>query len=229
MENGKYIRTLRIIFSSKIRNNEIPLFRGAILSVMKQQGDILFHNHISDNVYNYSYPLIQYKKIRSLASIVAIEEGTEVIGQLLNKDFSSLRIGAEKRDFQIESVIPDRIFVQVWQTEFNYRIRRWLALNSDNYLKYLSLSTLIERITLLETILKGNLLSICKGLGIYISEELIVKITSLSEPYLIKNKGVKIMAFDIEFASNLSLPNFIGVGKNASIGYGIITKKQSDN
>jgi CRISPR/Cas system endoribonuclease Cas6 (RAMP superfamily) len=37
------------------------------------------------------------------------------------------------------------------------------------------------------------------------------------------------MAFDIEFASNLSLPNFIGVGKNASIGYGIITKKQSEN
>ncbi len=229
MEKGKYIKTLRIIFSTKIRNDEIPLFRGAILSVMKQQSDILFHNHIADKVYNYSYPLIQYKKIHSLASIVAIEEGTEVIGQLLNKDFRSLRIGAERKDFQIECVIPDRVFVQVWQMEFNYRIRRWLALNSDNYLKYLSLSILIEKIALLETILKGNLLSICKGLGIYISEELIVKITSLSEPYLIKNKGVKIMAFDIEFASNLSLPNFIGIGKNASIGYGIITKKQSEN
>ncbi|MDO5760613.1 MAG: CRISPR-associated endonuclease Cas6 [Bacteroidota bacterium] len=43
---------------------------------------------------------------------------------------------------------------------------------------------------------------------------------------MVRNKNIKLMAFDLEFTSNLSLPNFIGVGKNASIGYGIVTEKR---
>ena len=31
------------------------------------------------------------------------------------------------------------------------------------------------------------------------------------------------MAFDIEFKTNLSLPQYIGIGKNASVGYGTLT------
>lgn len=84
--------------------------------------------------------------------------------------------------------------------------------------------TLLEKIELLESILKGNLLAFYKGLGIFVSEELRAEITFLSDPFIVKNKGVKIMAFDIEFVSNLSLPNFVGIGKNASIGYGIVTR-----
>lgn len=94
MQDGRYIRTLRIIFENKISNNEIPLFRGAVLSSMQQQGNILFHNHISNNTFRYSYPLIQYKKINSLASIVAIDKGVDIVGEFLNvggyfKDFSN--------------------------------------------------------------------------------------------------------------------------------------------
>ena len=35
---------------------------------------------------------------------------------------------------------------------------------------------------------------------------------------------------DISFKTNISLPNFIGLGKHASVGFGIITKvKSKDN
>lgn len=116
--------------------------------------------------------------------------------------------------------------MQVWQSEFNFRIRRWIPLNSENYHKYSEIKTLSDKINFLESILKGNLLSLCKGLDLFISEELKAEITHLSEPFLVKNKGVKLMAFDVEFSSNLSIPNFIGIGKNASIGYGIVTMKK---
>ena len=32
------------------------------------------------------------------------------------------------------------------------------------------------------------------------------------------------MAFDVEFKANITLPQYVGVGKNASIGFGILTK-----
>lgn len=228
MEGGKHIRILRIMFDTTISNKEITLFRGAVLASMQQQGNILFHNHKTDDTFRYNYPLIQYKRINKSASIVAVEQGVDIVGEFLSKDFSTLQIGDEEREFKINKIIPERIFVQVWQSEFAYRIRRWLPLNSENYRKYTELKTLLEKIKLLETILKGNLLSFCKGLGIFVSEELKAEITNLSDPFIVKNKGVKIMAFDIEFVSNLSLPNFVGIGKNASIGYGIVTRKREE-
>ena len=36
------------------------------------------------------------------------------------------------------------------------------------------------------------------------------------------------MAFDIEFVTNMSLPDYIGIGKNASIGYGVITHVRNE-
>lgn len=32
------------------------------------------------------------------------------------------------------------------------------------------------------------------------------------------------MAFDVEFKANLSIPDYVGIGKNASIGCGVITR-----
>ena len=76
----------------------------------------------------------------------------------------------------------------------------------------------------LENILKGNLLSMLKGLDIHLEQELVLRITELSEPFLLNNKGVKLMAFNADFKCNLSIPNNIGIGKNASIGFGTVTE-----
>lgn len=44
-------------------------------------------------------------------------------------------------------------------------------------------------------------------------KEIQCKLTSLHDPFLVKNKGIKLMAFDIEFVTNMSLPDYIGIGK----------------
>lgn len=74
----KKVKILRIQFHEELKNNEIELFRGAVLSKL-QNASVLFHNHIADN-FRYAYPLIQYKRIAKRASIVCLEEGTDVIG-----------------------------------------------------------------------------------------------------------------------------------------------------
>ena len=85
-----------------------------------------------------------------------------------------------------------------------------------------------EKRTFLEKILIGNLLSMLKGLDIQIEEELLLKITQISNPYIIYNKGVGMMAFNADFNCNLTIPNNLGVGKNASIGCGVVYRQREE-
>ena len=225
----KYVRTLTITTDAEIRQNEIPLFRGAVIQSLGEHPNVYFHNHLDDNKFRYSYPLIQYKRIEGKAAIVCIEDGVDIIGQFLTEVNGALAIGERQITCNTEQIKPARILVQTWQEMFSYHISRWLPLNSKNYLLYQQTEGVVEKVSFLENILKANLLSMLKGLNIHLEKELHLKITEIGEPYLLNNKGVKMMAFNADFKCNLSIPNNLGVGKNASIGYGIVHLKKKDS
>jgi len=213
-------KTLIVRFNNDLKSFEIPLFRGAVISASGYD-DVLYHNHQGDN-YRYSYPLIQYKRIDKKASIFCIGSGTESIGKLFCNGEFEFQIGERKVQMEIDTIKATKNLIQLWQTELTYRVVRWLPLNTENYHRYNAIESLTERITFLEHILTSNLLSMLKGLGIFIEGELTVKITALDEPYIQTYKGVKLMAFNCNFKSNLSIPHYAGIGKNASNGFGIV-------
>ena len=224
----KYVRTLTVITDAEIRQNEIPLFRGAVIHSLGEHPNVYFHNHLDDDKFRYSYPLIQYKRLEKKAAIVCVEEGVDIIGQFLTEVNGTLTIGERQVTCNTGTILPARILVQTWQEMFSYHISRWLPLNSKNYQLYQTLEGVVEKTTFLENILKGNLLSMLKGLNIHLEKELVLKITDISEAYLLYNKGVKMMAFNADFNCNLSIPNNIGIGKNASIGCGIVHQMRKD-
>ena len=222
---SKFIRTLTIRFDKEISQREVPLFRGAVLRALGDHANLLYHNHTGAETFRYSYPLIQYKRIGGKAAIVCVEEGADIIGQFLTEAPSAIVLGQREVHLEVQKAIPARILVQTWQSTFKYHISQWLPLNAKNYLIYQSTEALADRITLLEGILRGNLLSMLKGLGIFLEDELSVSITNLSDSYIIYNKGVALMAFNADFTTNLSIPNFLGIGKNASIGCGVVFRE----
>lgn len=224
----KYVRTLTVITDAEIHQNEIPPFRGAVIHSLGEHPNVYFHNHLDNDKFRYSYPLIQYKRIEGKAAIVCIEDGVDIIGQFLTEVNGMLAIGERQITCNTERIQPARILVQTWQEMFSYHISRWLPLNSKNYLLYQQTDGVVEKVSFLENILKANLLSMLKGLNIHLEKELILKITEIGEPYLLNNKGVKMMAFNADFKCNLSIPNNIGIGKNASIGCGIVHLKKKD-
>ena len=61
-----------------------------------------------------------------------------------------------------------------------------------------------------------------KGLGTRIESRISCTITDLSEPELLESKSVKMMSFDLGFKANISLPQYIGLGKQVSTGHGMI-------
>jgi hypothetical protein len=228
---AKYIRTLTILFDTEISFKETTLFRGAVIKSLGEHPNLFFHNHLDDEKFRYSYPLIQYKRLGGKAAIVCIEDGVDIIGQFLTEVNGTLTIGDRQVTCNTGRIQPARILVQTWEEMFNYHISRWLPLNSQNYQRYKDIEGVVEKVSFLENILKANLLSMLKGLNIHLEKELILKITELSDSYLLHNKGVKMMAFNADFKCNLSIPNNLGIGKNASIGCGIVhqLRKDKDN
>ncbi len=226
---GKYIRTLTIQFDTEIQFKEIPLFRGAVLKVLGDKASLLYHNHVSETKYRYSYPLIQYKRIGGKASIVCIQEAVDQIGQLLIDTKETLSIGGRETTWHTEHIQPAKLLVQTWTSNFWYHIHHWLPLNAKNYHIYQNIDSIVERVTFLENILKGNLLSMLKGLDIHLEHELQVKITELSDAYILYNKGIGMTAFDATFICNLTIPNNVGIGKNASIGFGVVRHRMDKN
>lgn len=224
----KHIRTLTVIYDNDINNNEVQLFRGAVLKSLGGSADLLYHNHTGDDTFRYSYPLIQYKRLKGKAAIVCVEQGVDMIGQFLTSIPEELQIGQRTIQPKVEMVQPNRMVVQTWDSKFRYHLNRWLPLNAQNYQKYKETESMSERIQLLESILKGNLLSFLKGLDIHLENELTVSITNLGDSFLIRNKGIKLMAFNADFISNLSIPNNLGIGKNASIGFGIVRQYKNE-
>lgn len=218
----KYIRTLTVLTDTEIRQNEIPLFRGAVIHSLGGHPSVYFHNHLDDDKFRYAYPFIQYKRLEGKAAIVCVEDGVDIIGQFLTEVDGTLTIGDRQITCNTGRIQPARILVQTWEEMFNYHISRWLPLNSQNYQRYKGIEGVVGKVSFLENILKANLLSMLKGLDIHLEKELILKITEISNSYLIHHKGVRMMAFNADFKCNLSIPNNIGIGKNASIGCGIV-------
>lgn len=215
------IRLLTLKFKNVIANNEVKWFRGAVIEAI-HGSDVLFHNHMDDN-YRYSYPLIQYKRIRQCAAMVCMGAGVESIGSFFASYDNRMRIGDRNEVMEIDYLRPSVYTVQVWNSEFTYRLHRWLPLNAGNYHAYRLLATDDERRLFLQKILVGNILSFAKGMGIFLDRELSCNIGRVVRQYVIPYKGVALMAFDIVFTANISLPPYMGLGKNASLNCGIVT------
>jgi hypothetical protein len=217
MINNK-INILVIQFTNLLSPTEIPYFRSAIVAATDKM-DILFHNHAVDG-FRYAYPLIQYKRIRGKAAIVCIGEGTDSIGKFFSNLHEPLRIGNREMLLELEDIKSSKELIQTWNTDFYYSLRKWLPLNQSNCDKYKNITELKDQAVFLEKILIGNILSLAKGLGLHIEKQVTCGITKIENKGVMRYKGINFETFDTEFRSNVSLPNYVGLGKGVSHGFG---------
>ncbi len=223
------IKYLSIRFNNNLYPYEIPRFRAAIIEKTKRKSD-LFHNHDGENGFFFRYPLIQYKISQKKASIICLQEGTNEIHQLLKYKNLQMSLAGKKINFEIEDVNLHYYQVQIWDKLFHYSLHNWLALNQKHHARFQELEgDKAAQMDLLQSILIGNILAFAKGINWRIEKKIIVKIDQIKSVKFLPFKQKKIMALSINFQSNVSLPNLIGLGKGVSVGFGIVKLEKKPN
>lgn len=214
------VRVLTIKFANPLRHQQVPEFRGAVIAALDQKR-LLFHNHDEQGL-RYAYPLIQYKVLDGKAVIVATGEGIDQLAELLVVGRHELTVGHQHMTLEVEQVLPLQYQLQVWDQLWHYRVLRWLPLNSEHYRQYQSLESLPQRVAMLQDIMRGNILAMGKGLGVRFDRRVEVLLTGLDQPRLVRVKGTQVMSFNAQMRCNVNIPQFLGLGKHSSLGYGVV-------
>lgn len=181
------------------------------------------HQHKPDGSFIYQYPRVQYKIIDGNCLLIGFNEGIDIIKKTFN-DLELLNLNGKWNEIfskGLESYIANFGAVSL-QITYTF-LTPWLALNEKNYEKYMMIGTWSKRKELLESILVGNLLSISKSLGYTVTEPIKANIIKLKEVKT-KLKEIPMLGFLGTFSVNFEIPDFWGIGKSVSRGFGTVIK-----
>lgn len=214
----------RLYFDIPLKSSHIPSFRGSLIKAMGSKTHPLMHNHTEEGL-RFGYPLVQYNVSEGKGCLVAFDEVGEHILKFF-QDNNSVSIVMHKKQFEckLERVQMDNYTPVTSDQPYYYSINQYLPLTGENVAGYDGLMALTDKVCFIESILTGNILSFLKGIGCFMEERIISVITDMKAPSIVKYKGVHFRAFDLHFVSNVSLPDYIGLGKSTSIGMGTIRK-----
>ena len=216
------IRMAMAVFRESIQEDQLRLFRGAMIG--QSGSDPLFHNHRSDG-YHYRYPLIQYRLIEGHPAVLGIDEGARrVAGLFGGKDELICRIGSRTRRFSLSSLAEWEDEAGLSVTPGKYIIENWLPLNGANYREFQQTEGAIARLEMLQRILTGNILSFASGMDIFFDRTVECTIHDIERNGLVRYKDVELMCFSASFITDAVLPQWIGLGKSASLNHGIVIR-----
>ena len=179
----------------------------------------ILHNHYANDKFLYSYPYVQYKIINGRIVIVGIDEGADLLKKIA-PELSNLSLDKEYKI--TEKLIHEKEFdIKPSSDGKHYKfITPWLGLNQNNYQKYMNTKSWKDKKEILNRVLVGNLLSMSKGLGIIVNKRLYAK--THFEEKIVEYKGVKMNAFLGEFKVHYDIPDYFGLGKGVSQGFGCV-------
>ena len=193
--------------------------RGYFANLFGEESDF-FSNHQADGKVIYRYPRIQYKVVHGEPMVLGLAEGAALlIERFLN--ITALEIeGLHIPVFQKNIKSAEQIVGVVHELLEYQFINPWKPLNDKNYTKYLALNTRKEKEEFLKKILITNIIEFFKVAEHWEENKILVSL-KLS-PTSVKFKNQNMMAFKGGFTTNVKLPNYIGLGKTVSRGYGTI-------
>ena len=167
------------------------------------------------------YPLIQYKVIRGAPLIVAFNEGCDLLWEVFDKIDEVNKISpwkvTEKR------IIEKKAELAIIDEKVRYRfLTPWLTVQESEIGKDIK-TNIRQRNYALATILESNFLAIARNFNVPIDKSLRITLNTKDE-YIVQ-RDTNIAGFFGSFYINFQLPQFMGLGKSVTRGFGTI--KQS--
>jgi len=218
-------RVMIITFNdNKLNSDAAPKIRGNFANMFPQYPEL--HYHIEESKLLYKYPLIQYKILEKIPMILGIDKGCDILKDIYDK-VNVLKIGSkEAQDIWERSIKISTGSFELTEKRNTYSfLTPWLALNEKNYEKYQKLGEWIKRKELLKKILIGNIISMSKSLGYTVPEPIKANINKLKEVQT-SLKGTPMLGFLGTFSVNFEIPDYWGIGKSVSRGFGTVARKK---
>ncbi len=181
----------------------------------------LLHQHSADK-FIYSYPLVQYKMIEGAPMVIGINDGAEVLKQVYDK-YDDIKLGEEVYEIVEKGIAVRNQEFGISDKFHSYEFATpWLALNQENYMKYYGLHGREERQEFLRKTLIGNLLSMSKSLDYQVPDTIKCDVdVNIRKSRL---KDVNVMTFVGSFCANFIIPDYLGIGKSVSRGFGAVIR-----
>ena len=214
----KSLRSLliKICTNRFLHFNQSSAVRGFIATFFK---DELLANRNNDKL-RYQSSLVQYKIIQGKIFLTAMEQGIDLLREVNNLKF--LRINGEKIYIEDISYLEGEQYIGEVESDINYKfLTPWIPLNQENYQRYISANEEDQKLEILKKILVGNIISFCKSFDYHINNKICVHKLAVI-PGISKVKNNKMTSFTGEFSINFLLPQYWGIGRSSSKGYGTV-------
>ncbi|MEG3224836.1 MAG: hypothetical protein BME94_04720 [Methanobacteriales archaeon Met13] len=187
---------------------------------------LALHHHLEGTQYLYTYPKVQYKVMGGTPSLLGIDEGADVVREI-SGSLDELLLGNNTYSVE-QKIIYERNSDVRSDKNIQYKfITPWIGLNSKNYGIFSQMRDWKEKKALLNKTLVGNILSMCKGLGIIANRRL--EAHSHLDPERVSFKGIEVLGFTGQFKVNFRIPDFFGLGKGVSQGFGTVKEVRDAN
>ncbi|MBU0992177.1 MAG: DNA repair protein [Proteobacteria bacterium] len=186
----------------------------------------LIHNHNPETgKHIYRYPLIQFKLIGKMPAIIALSEKAvcvfaEIFMKLNEIKIDNTIIPVHEKDLKVEDA-PFGYTEETFMYEF---MSPWIGLNQFNYKRYADNSHSEEKQNLLKQAMTGNVLSMAKGLEYWLEEDQRIKLDLNLKEKPVNLKGKSMIGFTGRFKVNFMIPDYLGLGKSVSRGFGGVRK-----
>ncbi|MGC8937249.1 MAG: CRISPR-associated endonuclease Cas6, partial [Candidatus Methanomethylicaceae archaeon] len=156
----------------------------------------ILHHHVGSLGYLYSYPLVQYKVVGGRVLIVGVDAGADAVRYIepeldrlvLERIYAVREKKIEEKKWRLGPCCESKVY------EF---LTPWLALNEKNYRMYLESQ---QKAKILRDILRGNVLSLCKGLSHRVGVRL--RTATFLKRTKVTYKGIPMIAFTGKFLLN---------------------------
>lgn len=186
-----------------------------------QEHSPLLHNHLESGELRYAYPLVQYKVLRGVPTLIGLGDGARLLVdlflQIRELDIDGTVYPLDHKDLRCREVAAG-------YSEDLHRYRfatHWMALTQRNYEEYQGLRE-GEREEKLRQLLRNHILAAFKGMDVWLEphERILTQVTLESRSTQFKNQTM--LTFAGEFTTNAVLPRWIGIGKSVSRGFGTV-------
>jgi hypothetical protein len=203
----------------EIATRDAHKLRGYFGSLFQEHSPLL-HNHLESGVSAYRYPLVQYKVLEGIPTLVGLNDGADLLIEIFLR-IKEIEIGERNYPVLEKNIENRRIDIGLSHDLHAYRFQTlWMALNQHNYEQFLT-EPEEQQFKHLKAILIGNILSFFKSMNYRAEDMIMINLKIIAERET-QFKNNTMLAYEASFVTNALLPNYAGLGKSVARGFGSI-------